>query len=162
MTSSESSTIPDITNEPALVVNSTRFGTIEVPKSTVIEFPTGLIGFPEFRHYVMLDHKPPFSWLHSINEPGLAFVVIDGSEFGLDYSLSVPFSVVECDFRQDEEFAVLIVVTVRSDPTLTTANLKAPLFVNIRNRRGVQVIYDDPKLSTRYPIWSESVDQKPE
>jgi len=44
---------------------------------------------------------------------------------------------------------------VRPDPKLTTANLKAPVFVNMRNRKGVQTIIDDPRFSTRFPLWSE-------
>jgi hypothetical protein len=25
----------------------------------------------------------------------------------------------------------------------------------MRNRRGIQVIFDDPRYSTRFPLWSE-------
>jgi flagellar assembly factor FliW len=39
---------------------------------------------------------------------------------------------------------------------MTTANLKAPIFVNLRNRKGVQIIFDDPRYSTRFPLWSEN------
>jgi flagellar assembly factor FliW len=81
--------------------------------------------------------------------------VVDGFEFGQQYDLRLPFSHRDCDFRDDDEYAILVIVTVRADPRLTSANLKAPLFVNIRNRQGVQVIYDDPRYSTRFPLWSE-------
>ncbi len=52
-----------------------------------------------------------------------------------------------------------MIVTVRPDPSLTTANLKAPVFVNLRNRKGVQVIFDDPRLSTRHPLWSSEAEE---
>jgi flagellar assembly factor FliW len=132
---------------------SARFGELEVGRDTIIEFPQGLIGFSNYRNYVLLDHKEPFSWLHSIEEPSLAFVVIDGFQFGKMYDLSIPARVKECDFQEDDEYAILIVVTVRESLALTSANIKAPLFVNVRNRRGVQVICEDPKLSTRYLLW---------
>jgi flagellar assembly factor FliW len=103
----------------------------------------------------MLEHKHPFSWLHSIDDPNLAFVVVDGFEFGQQFDVKPPIGDRDTDFREDDEYAILIIVTVRSDPRLTTANLKAPLFVNMRNRKGVQVIFDDPRYSTRYPLWSE-------
>lgn len=51
-----------------------------------------------------------------------------------------------------DEYAILVVVTIRPDPTMTTANLKAPVFVNLKNRRGLQSIFDDPRLSTRQEI----------
>jgi flagellar assembly factor FliW len=143
-----------------LVVMSTRFGELRVAHDTVISIPAGLIGFPRQSTYIMIEHKPPFSWLQSVEEPSLAFVVIDGFEVGSNYDLTLPFSDKECDFKNDDEYAILLIVTVRPDPKMTTVNLKAPLFVNVRNRTGVQVIYDDPTLSTRQLLWAE--DESPQ
>ena len=138
-----------------LTFASTRFGELQVPAESVIIFPSGIIGFPHTTKYVMLEHKHPFSWLHSIEDPNLAFVVVDGFEFGQQFDVKAAIGDKDTELREDDEYAILIIVTVRSDPRLTTANLKAPLFVNMRNRRGVQVIFDDPRYSTRFPLWSE-------
>ena len=140
-------------NSEEIVIRSSRFGDLKVPKDSLIHFPSGLIGFPKNTEFVMLEHKAPFSWLHSAEDPALAFVVIDGYEFGVEYSLKPPLNDPVCDFQEDDEYAILIIVTVRKDLSLTTANLKAPLFVNLRNRKGVQVIFDDPRYSTRHPLW---------
>lgn len=138
-----------------MVVPSSRFGDLTVPVSSLIEFPNGLIGFPKAVRFVMVDHKPPFSWLHSADDPNLAFVVVDGFEFGASYDVKPPVGDKECDFKDADEYAILVIVTVRPDPRMTTANLKAPLFVNLKNRKGVQVIFDSPRFSTRYPLWAE-------
>jgi flagellar assembly factor FliW len=141
-----------------ILVKSSRFGEFEVPADSIIELPSGLIGFPKHRRFVMIDHKPPFSWLHCVDDADLAFVVVDGFEFGEKYKLKPPpFGDVDIDLKPDDEFAILVIVTVRSDPKDTTANLKAPLFVNVRTRKGVQVIFDDPNLSTRTPLLHESL-----
>lgn len=142
--------------EDSIVVHSSRFGDFTVSATTVIEFPSGLIGFPRHMRYVMLDHKPPFSWLHSTEDPNLAFVVVDGYEFGENYRVNPPIGDKDIDLKEEDEYAILVIVTVRPDPRMSTANLKAPLFVNIRNRKGVQVIFDNPHLSTRFPIWGEA------
>lgn len=139
-----------------IALKSSRFGELEVPADSVIEFPHGLIGFPNANRFVMLEHKPPFSWLHSVDDPSLAFVVVDGFEFGPSYDVKPPYNNRECDFRQGDEFAILVIVTVRPDPKATTANLKAPLFVNLKNKRGAQVIFDDARYSTRFPLWADS------
>lgn len=144
----------DIEGEKITFVSS-RFGELEVPASSVIEFPNGVIGFPHARRYVMIEHKHPFSWLHSLEDSNLAFVVVDGFEFGSQFDVKPPYGDKECDFREEDEYAILIIVTVRPDPRLTTANLKAPLFVNMRNRKGVQIIFDDPRYSTRFPLWAD-------
>lgn len=143
-------------------IKSSRFGDLEVAKETLIEFPTGLIGFPRAHNFIMIDHKPPFSWLQSTEDENLAFVVIDGFEFGQAFDLKPPIGDRDCDFKPEDEYAILLIVTVRPDPRQTTANLKAPLFVNIRNRKGVQVIFDDARYSTRHPLWSEDESQKGE
>ena len=138
-----------------ITVASTRFGDLQVPANSVIEFPSGVIGFPKSHRYIMLEHKHPFSWLHSVDDENLAFVVVDGFEFGQQFDVKPPIGDKDCDFKDEDEYAILIIVTVRSDPKLTTANLKAPLFINMRNRKGVQVIFDDQRYSTRHPLWTE-------
>jgi len=138
-----------------IIVPSTRFGDLLVAADSILTLPAGLIGFPQARKFILVEHKPPFSWLHSVNDPNLAFVVIDGAEFAQHYNWKPPLTDKECDFKEEDEFAILIIVTVRPDPSMTTANVKAPLFVNIRNRKGVQIIFDDPRYSTRHPLWEE-------
>ncbi len=142
-------------NEELVTFQSSRFGEMQVPASSLIDVPAGIIGFPHATRYVMLEHKYPVSWLHAVDDPNLAFVVIDGFEIGQQFEFKPPLNDKECDFKEDDEFAILIVVTVRPDPRLTTANLKAPIFVNMRNRCGVQVIFDDPRYSTRFPLGSQ-------
>lgn len=141
-------------NIPTITIQSTRFGELEVPENRVITLPSGMIGFPPNQGFIMLDHKPPFSWLQSVDDSALAFVVVDGFEFGEEYQATPPIGDKDIDLTKDDEYALLVIVTVRSNPQDTTANLKAPIFVNLRNMLGVQVIYDNPQLSTRFPLWA--------
>jgi len=138
-----------------ITITSSRFGELKVPAESVIHFPIGVVGFPKHKAFVMLEYKPPFSWLHSIEDPNLAFVVVDGLLFGDEYHLDPPIGDREIDLREDDEYAILVIVTVRPNPKDTTANLKAPIFVNLRNRKAVQVIYDNPTFTTRHPLWPE-------
>ena len=140
---------------PTIVVESTRFGPLHVSADSVIEFPSGLIGFPTAKRFIMVEHKPPFSWIQSVDEPTLAFVVVDGFEFGKSLDLKAPTNDPVVAFNTDDDYAILLIVTIRPDPKQTTLNLKAPLFVNIANKLGVQVIYDDQRYSLRYPLWKE-------
>jgi flagellar assembly factor FliW len=133
---------------------SSRFGELEVPKDSIIEFPKGIIGFAEHSKYVMLDYTPPFSWLHCIEASNLAFVVIDGSALGTEYDPTSAMLEAACDFQTEDEYAILLIVTIRSEANESTVNLKAPIFVNIRNRKAVQVIYDNQKYQTRFPLMS--------
>lgn len=138
-----------------ITINTTRFGTFDVPADSLIIIPSGLIGFPDMKRYVMLDHKYPFSWLQSVDDPNLAFVVVDGSEFGDNYSQIKPPDDKDLALLDDDEYALLVIVTIRKEHSMTTANLKAPIIVNLRNRQGVQTIYDHPELSTRFSLWEK-------
>lgn len=146
-------------NRQMMMLKSSRFGELEVPVDSIITLPSGLIGFPKAQRFVMLDYKAPFSWLHSIDDPALAFVVVDGSEFGESYFAKAPFGDKDTGIKEGTEYAVLVIVTVRPDPRQTTANLKAPVFVNIENRKGVQIIFDNPELSTRFSLWAEKEEE---
>jgi flagellar assembly factor FliW len=133
-------------------VQSSRFGELDVPVDSIITFPTGLVGFPRAHQFVMFDYKAPFSWFHSVEDSNLAFVVMDGAEFTKAFDFAPPYGDKDTDLQPEDDFAILVIVTVRADAKQTTANIKAPLFVNLRTRRGVQVIYDDPRLSHRFPL----------
>ena len=149
-------------SQETIVFQSSRFGEFEVPVASLIDFPVGVIGFPRHARFVLLEHKAPFSWLHSVDDPDRAFVVVDGFEFGDQYVIDAPYGNGVIALQEGDDFAVLVIITVRPDPKDTTANLKAPLFVNLKNRKGVQVIFDDPRFSTRFPLYSILTPDEPE
>ena len=132
---------------------SARFGTLEVPASSIITIVGGVIGFPDLNRYTLLEYTPPFSWLHSIDRPELAFVVVNAAEFGDEYSFRLPIGDADLDLKETDEVAIINLVSVRPDPTMTTVNLKAPLVVNLRNMKGVQVVLDDPRFPVRMPLY---------
>lgn len=138
-----------------LKIQTTRFAELEVEADTVIEIIGGLIGFPEFTKYVLLEYNPPFSWLQSVTRADLAFVVVNGGEFGDHYQIKIPRGDNELDLRDDDDYAVINLVSIRPDPSMTTVNLKAPVIVNSRNRKGRQVVLDDPRYPTRFQLWAK-------
>lgn len=132
---------------------SARFGTLEVPASSIISIVGGVIGFPELTRYTLLEYTQPFSWLHSIDRPELAFVVVNAAEFGEEYAFPLPIGDGDLDLKETDEVAIINLVSVRPDPTLTTVNLKAPLVVNLRNMKGIQVVLDDPRFPVRMALY---------
>jgi flagellar assembly factor FliW len=139
-----------------LTLNSSRFGTIEIPTDAVIEFPHGLIGVPGNR-YVLLSrgHAPSFTWLQSVDHPGFALPIADPHRFFDAYE-------IELSKEENERIGVLfaeesaVYVTVRIDGALQdfTANLRAPLLVS--EGRGYQVINQSPRAPLRAPLFAET------
>jgi len=144
-------------------IPTSRFGELEVPADKVIELVNGMIGFSDTSRYVLLDHNPPFSWLQSVDNPDLAFVVVNAAEFGEEYSFSVPIGDKDLDLKEDDDIAIINLVSVRPPPLETTVNLKAPVVVNLRTMKGRQYVLDDARFDTRFPLFAgENNDEKQE
>jgi|CXWL01.1.fsa_nt_gi flagellar assembly factor FliW len=145
-------------------ITTSRFGDIEVPDQSILTFPSGIIGFPESSRYVLFDHdrEAPFKWLQSVDEPGLAFVVIDPGVFKADYTMSLTDAQTgEIDVQGGDVPAVLVILTVPGrDPSRITANLRGPLVVNSRTRLGMQVVLMD-EWPTRYQVFPASAKTRP-
>lgn len=141
-----------------LKVQTTRFNEIEVAEDDVIELPAGVIGFPELKRYVLLDHETqsPFKWLQSLDDGAIAFVLLNPLLFKADYTVEVSESEVDdLDLTKEEDAVISVIVTIPSNPKNMTANLKAPLVFNLKNRKGCQVILSNSKYQTRHNILDE-------
>ena len=139
-------------------VKTSRFSEIEVDENDVITLPSGLIGFPELKKYILLDHdkESPFKWLQSLDDGAIAFVLINPLLFKPDYTVEVTEAEVSDLSLENEEDAVIsVIITMPSNPQNMTANLKAPLVFNLKNRFGKQIILNSSEYTTRHNIMEE-------
>ena len=135
---------------------SSRFGTLEINDDSVLTFPSGLLGFPESRRYVILDHdtEAPFKWLQSLDEPALAFVISDPDLLLADYHIQVPDdALAEVQGNEESDLATAVILTIPSeDPGRMTANLRGPLLMNQRTKLCKQLVLSD-EFPTRHPLF---------
>src|SRR6185295_7181281 len=69
-----------------------RFGEIEFAEDVIITFPDGVLGFPGDRRYLLLEHDAegsPFKWLQSLDNPDLAFIVVDPAIVDTNYGFDL-------------------------------------------------------------------------
>jgi flagellar assembly factor FliW len=137
-------------------VQTSRFGEIEVQANKVITLPHGMVGFPRLNRYVLLEHRPgsPFHWLQSVDRPDLAFVITDPLLFDPTYQLTLGDN--EANLLQvtdPRDVQIWVVVSIpQGSPEGMTANFKAPLVINLKNRLAAQIILEDPRWSLRQPL----------
>ncbi len=140
----------------SLTVSTTRFGEITVPSEQVIHLPQGMVGFPDLRRYALVRHQPQsaFYWLQSLDRPDLAFVLVNPVIFKPDYQITLAGSHLKfLEVTDPNQIQVWVVVTIpRGRPQQMSANLKAPVVINLVNRRGAQIILDDPAYSLRFQL----------
>jgi flagellar assembly factor FliW len=137
-------------------IESTRFGALEVPDESVLEFPNGLIGLGGTRYTLIArEESAPFLWLHSLDDPSLAIPVTNPWFFFSSYEVEVSDSEAERIGVTDPSNAD-VYVTVRSGEAIEDfrANLRAPILVS--GGRGHQVINEAPGTSVRTPLFEEA------
>lgn len=144
-------------------VKTTRFGEIEVDSSDIITLPNGLIGFAELKQYILLDHdkESPFKWLQSIDDGAIAFVLINPLLFRPDYAVEVTSAeVADLELDSEEDAVISTIITLPASPKNMTANLKAPLIFNLKNRQGKQVVLNKKEYTTRHNVITEMKNNK--
>ena len=141
-------------------VASTRFGNLNVPAEALLTFPSGVLGFPEWTRYVMLDHDTdaPFKWLHCVEEASLAFVVVDPAVFHQNYQIEISFEArFEVEGSETDQLSLVVILTIPSDdPSAVTANLRGPLLMNPRTRLCKQLVLTED-YPTRFPVFPAHV-----
>lgn len=132
----------------------TRFGEVEYDPDNTISFPEGLVGFGGLREFIVMpnEKKGPLFWIQSVEDPHVAFVLTDPTNFFLDYRV-VPDQ-GECQklgIDAPGQSHALAVVTVHPDRQVTL-NLQAPVLFAPATRRALQVILDNSPYQTRTPL----------
>lgn len=136
-----------------MLLETTRFGTIEVDETRAIHFPKGLLGFSRFKDYVLIEPNDDgyFWWLQSIEEADLAFVVTDPSYFVSSYRVPLKADQMhELGIHSIEDAQVFVIVNKKGN--MLTGNLQGPLVVNVQERKGVQLVLSDKRFTTRVPL----------
>ena len=140
-------------------LNTRLFGEIEVEEEKIIFFEKGIIGFPHCQRFTLIydegedGRKKNISWLQSIEEPGFALPVMDPLIVKEDYAPNVDQEILNnLGMLTEENTYVLVTVTVPADIKKLSVNLKAPIVINVENRRADQIIVED-SFPVKYPIY---------
>ena len=138
-------------------IQTSRFGEMDVPEESFVTFPSGLVGFPQYSRYVIFEEEKDlgYEWLQSIDEPSLAFIVVQADLVNPDWEIQVPDdSANELDIHDEDSITALVIVTIpKGEPGQATVNLRGPIVVNLRNRKAKQVILHE-SLPLRVPLSS--------
>lgn len=125
-------------------VTTTRFGTVEVPEGEMLHFPSGIIGFPDCRRYVILDHDAavPLKWLQAVDRADLAFPIAAPEDLVESYAITIPAAdLAALEAKSAGDLVTFVILRIpRGAPERTTANLRAPVVVNPATRVGRQVL----------------------
>jgi flagellar assembly factor FliW len=140
---------------------TTRFGNVDIEDTKILVFEEGLPGFAGAQKFVVLPHKlstggdSPFRWLQSVEEPALALPVMNPWLADPNYSPTVPGIALSKLGITDVavQSRIYAVVTIpRNNPMGATVNLVAPILINKKSRRAIQVILNQERYGLRMPL----------
>jgi flagellar assembly factor FliW len=145
----------------------TRYhGPMEYGNDTVVRFDRGLPGFEGETDFLPIEvpSARPVVFLQSISTPGLCFVSLPVTVIDPEYSLTLSEDCLEAigwppdgEPRVGEDVLCLAMLTIEENGP-TTANLMAPLILDLQRRRGMQMIREDGVYSHRQPFLESEVE----
>ena len=142
-----------------MFVKTRYFGEIDLTEDKILTFDNGILGFEDYKKYTLLFNNEDgkgttISWLQSLDEEGLAIPVINPLLVKEDYDPIVEDEwLASLGELTEENILVLLTMTIPSDLTKMTANLKAPFIINSDTRKGCQIIIENKDYEIKYNVY---------
>lgn len=130
-------------------------GHAETTTLPVIDFVAPMPGFPDDRRFVLvrLEDTGVLYALTSVDSAGLRFLVVPPAQFFPDYAPEIDDDALAALGAGDgTDLLVLLVVTAGDGVQDATVNLMAPIVLDQRSRRAVQLVLSRSGLSVRQKL----------
>ena len=125
--------------------------------ASVICFEEGLFGFEKHKKFlpVAVDKdSDAVLTLHSLDDEGLAFIIMNPFLLLEDYDPQVPEEELRSlgEVKDESDYSWYVLCVARSPVSESTVNLKCPIVVNAATRKAKQVILDRQEYGFRHPL----------
>jgi len=131
-------------------LSTSNFGNLSIEKENIITFEQGLLGFEELKQFAIIavEECLPFAWLVSLEDPMVAFPILNPTFFFSDYKPSLSKDdLVLLDIKKEKDVEMFCIVTLGKKPEDVTLNLKGPILINMKNKIGKQVVLTEDYYS---------------
>lgn len=120
-----------------------------------IEFDKGLLGLEEFKSYKIEDVEDNefFKVLRSVDDKEIGLVITSPFLVDENYEVEIPKDTVKSlKIENEKDVELYTTVTLNSDMSKTTTNLRAPIIINTKTKLGEQIILVNEKYKIKHPI----------
>lgn len=136
------------------------FGEIQVQEDKIITFNLGIIGFNDFKKFMIIHEMEKedknILWLQSLDEPEYAMPVVNPLSVVSEYNPIIEDEILNpLGNLNEDNMLVLVSLTVPSDITKMSINLKAPIIINAETRTAIQIIADNEAYVVKYPVYEK-------
>ncbi len=142
-----------------MIIETRVFGEVDIEPSKIIHFENGIVGFPELQDFALIydlekGNNAGIRWMQSIQEPAFALPVMDPLLVKPEYNPQVDDEVLKpIGNLEPDELLVLVTVTVPKDLKLMSVNLRAPLVINVAERKAVQLVLESDEYLVKFPVY---------
>ena len=136
------------------------YGQLECTEEDIFDFRLGLPGFERETQFVFIERpdRAPLVFMQSLHRADVCFLALPVFVADREYRLSMAsedLSELDLDASREPKIGpdvlclTLLTLVEGSDPTV---NLRAPIVVNLRNRKGMQSIQMESSYSFHAPL----------
>lgn len=139
-----------------------NFGELDIEKEDIFTFPQGIPGFEDLRQFIIIqpDAKVPFSYLQSVEQGEISIIITNPFLFYKDYELQLSEKTQEqLQIEQEQDVLVWSTVSVKERIKEATINLLAPIIVNVKKKRGKQVILHGSNYQTKHRLIQQELEK---
>lgn len=133
-------------------ISTKFFDDININENDILNFRDGIPGLEDYKNYIVLNiEDSKLKCLQSVEEKEIALLMINPWDFFNDYEIQLSDEEInQLEIKSHDDVLVYNIVSVRENKV--TANLLAPIVINIKNNRAKQIILNENKYSIRQEI----------
>ncbi|QUI21454.1 flagellar assembly protein FliW [Vallitalea pronyensis] len=137
-----------------MLMNTKHFGTIDMDDEHIITFEEGIFGFNDDHRFIILYENDLLCWLQSIDDVDIVLPMITTPLIFPEYQPEVKDELIlRIGDLSDEDLMVHTIVVIPSDIEQMTTNLKAPIIINNKTKKGMQVILEDDQYQVKHNLY---------
>lgn len=138
-------------------INTRMFGEIDIDEEKIINFDLGIIGFDFLKKFTLIhdedEEDNSVIWLQSLDEAAFAMPVMNPLLAMDNYNPSVEDELFKNIGETDGDIIVFVTLTVPDKIENMTVNLRAPIIINPKTRKGCQIIVEETEYLVKYPVY---------
>lgn len=127
-------------------------------ENEIISFERGIPGFDYLRKFIIKEvgEDSPFGILQSIEDKDIGFIIISPFMINNSYEIKLNEEILKnLNIEKEEEVVLYSLVTLSEKAENITANLKAPLVINIKSKKGEQYILDKEEYKIKTKVFND-------
>ncbi|MGH8016337.1 MAG: flagellar assembly protein FliW [Candidatus Zixiibacteriota bacterium] len=115
-----------------------------------------VLGFEKLGRFGMIerDEFRPFLWMQSIDDPEVAFIIVNPVIFRSDYRIEInPNEISEIEPTSPELIETYVIANVPEDWKQMTVNMQGPILINTSNNKAKQLVLMNSEYKVQHDVF---------